>query len=664
MSQHRNAVLASCMLSFLVVGSRWSAAADPLPAQEEATAPAPFLGKPVGYWSLDQIDIVGSKAVDRSGNGHDGIIDGARPVAGKAAQALEFNGSEGSVTVEGLDIEGTELSLSLWLRKDASAGGTRRLIVFDGYTQVGFVDRDMFVHTGKPAKADFNTPVADAGIVPVRWHYLVVTWDTAAPADNVKVYVDGALKLAADLKNALGTDLSVTKMMIASNGLNSWPAPSQVLAGTVDEVALYDTALTAEDIDKHFSEIAKIYGAKLPVAAGAAPAGEVIRFPRKTEELYVPKVTYSGPKKLIRRASELGSRLLGATSISEADLPAKVKVWQDTGFDGLIFSIASHDRSKAERNMTGQWWSLVGHNYEEFVPEIKAFQSVKDWGRLTDNYLCSSMAIWGGHKEYRCQDWFTDADWDIILSNVRLQVRIARECGFKGIVLDTEQYVGHHAQGTWHIPFSYPLYAESGYKAAGEEQPRPFSEVAAKIRQRGTQYARAICGAFPGVRLMLVGDQQMQQWRAGPLEENHAGLYPTFIDGLLLGLDHEATIIWGSKLTYSMTQYRDIIRVRQSYDEAIDQFCKAPAHLKRKMTFAAGIWADPGRTWSDTDVSVNARGPANLKKALRNAFRASGEYAWLYGEKSRFLTTDPTPLMREYLQANIDAHQIQGPPSD
>ena len=59
---------------------------------------------------------------------------------------------------------------------------------------------------------------------------------------------------------------------------------------------------------------------------------------------------------------------------------------------------------------------------------------------------------------------FSDEDWNILLANVRLQARVARECGFKGILLDTEQYVGHHARGAWHLPFNryrqfYPAVA-------------------------------------------------------------------------------------------------------------------------------------------------------------------------------------------------------------
>ena len=234
-------------------------------------------------------------------------------------------------------------------------------------------------------------------------------------------------------------------------------------------------------------------------------------------------------------------------------------------------------------------------------------------------------------------------------------------------MLDTEQYDGRTPQGAWYFFFSYPYYAESGYKFTGEEKPRPFGEVAAKVRQRGTQYAQALCSAFPGIRIMVLAGlyEVTWQWGAGPLEENHYGLSPSFIDGLLLGLDDEATIIGGVETTYHRTSYRDIIRARQSYDEAIEKLCNAPDRLKTKMSFAAGIWADAEEGgWSNTDVSVNARDPETHKLALRNAFRASGEYAWLYGQQSKFLASDPTPLMREYFQANIDAHQLEEPPTD
>ncbi|MFH0965061.1 MAG: LamG domain-containing protein [Planctomycetota bacterium] len=645
MSHHASGFLTLWLLSLLFV----PLACRPACGETSTGAPAP--GTPVGYWSFDKGDVIEYKALDKSGNGHDGVIDGAAPVAGRVGQALKFDGSAGSVTIDGLDVKSKQLSVSLWLRKEPGKERVNRLIFLGDFLQIGFFDDMIFVHTGRVTKADVNKPHAAFGLTPGQWHNLVVTWDTAAPNDNVKVYLDGALRLAADLQNALNVSLEPARLVIASNGQ---PDSKQGFVGVLDEVALYDTALTASKIKAYFNRVVKRPGGG---ASDSDETGKVIRFPREPEELYVPKETYAGPRKLIRVGSELCSRLLDSPSIAEADLPAKVKAWQDRGLDGVVFSMASHSPDKPEKNMSGQWWSLVPHEYDELALEIQAFQSVKDWGRLTDNFLWSSMAVWGGSP--KGQDWFSDEDWDIILANVRLQAQVAKECGFKGILLDAEQYPDHHAKGPWRMPFSYPLYAESGYQLAGEDAPRPFAEVAAKIRQRGSQYAQAVCGAFPGVRIMVIPG--LYEWTkrlgSGPLEKNEEGLYPSFLNGLLEGLDDQASVIGGSELTYDKSSLMDVMRARKWHDEAMDELCDAPASAKGKMSFAAGIWADAGRSWSDTDAGKNARTPEELKQALQNAFKASGEYAWLYGEKSRFLTTEPTSLLRAYFQANVDAHQ-------
>lgn len=63
-------------------------------------------------------------------------------------------------------------------------------------------------------------------------------------------------------------------------------------------------------------------------------------------------------------------------------------------------------------------------------------------------------------------------------------------------------------------------------------------------------------------------------------------------------------------------------------------------------------WVEDG----PPDVSINHRDPQRHKHAVHNALAASGHYAWVYGEKSFYLATDPTPLTREYLRANKEAH--------
>jgi len=625
-----------------------------------------------GYWSFDQDDITGNAVADGSGNNADGMIIEGKLVGGKVNQAVAFDGNGGGATLNNLNVAGKQASVSLWIMRDTT-DSVRRLLNFctkpvtgnantDRYlpktTQIGFAGEEIFVHTGKEGKADYNQPLVSAGIIAGRWTHLVVTWDTAAATEHVKIYIDGRLRITASLDEARDVDIKIRAIYLGH--INDPDANDQVFLGAVDELAVYDKVLSEAEIVAYFEAVNADHGAEAVI-----PFGAVIEFKSDAEKgpPYVPKELYAGERKLIRCASELCSRLLQSPSIAAADLTAKVKIWQETGLDGMIFSMATHSPAKPERgtNMTGQWWGLEKRSYEEFVPEVEAFQSVEDWGRLTDNFLWSSYAVWWDGPRTRVQNWFNDDNWEILLHNIGLHARVAKDCGFVGVLLDCEQYRGHHAAGAWHIPFSYPAYSEGSYKLDGETAPHPFNEVQAQVRYRGFQYARTVCANFPGARIMMIPG--LYEWTArlgtGPLEDNHNGLYPSFLDGVLLGMDKESMLIGGSELSYSMTSYRRIAGIRQMFDESI-ALCEVPA-LRHKMSFAAGIWADAGN-WSDIDVAVNSRSPEQHTQALQHAFMVSGEYAWLYGEKSFFLTPTPTDLMHTYFQANQNAHTFEGPP--
>jgi len=58
-------------------------------------------------------------------------------------------------------------------------------------------------------------------------------------------------------------------------------------------------------------------------------------------------------------------------------------------------------------------------------------------------------------------------------------------------------------------------------------------------------------------------------------------------------------------------------------------------------------------------VQVNHRDPERHKHAVHNALAASDKYAWQWSEKSTFLTTTSTPLIRAYWRANIEGHKPQ-----
>ena len=380
-------------------------------------------------------------------------------------------------------------------------------------------------------------------------------------------------------------------------------------------------------------------------------------------------------KKLIRLSQELIDPP-GVWSMAEFDLPAKVKAWQEAGYDGLAFSISSYDEAKREESpnkgyakVFGLWWDVrVARTYEEFVPEIETFQSVEDWGRLTDNFLWTMTSVGGGP-----QDWFNDEHWQIVLNNARLSARISKNIGFKGISLDTEEYFSGNAPGkVWMDMWNYRLYADSGYKLAGEEKPRSFAEVSAKVRQRARQYAEAISSVYPDITLFVISGGYGVSWMKlrygslygdGTLPGQIDGLYPAFIDGLLLGLDEQATIVLGTERTYMHSRYEDMLVVRDEEKEQGLILSTVPELARKRISFSVGIWTDAGLgadRFSDTDVNVNHRDPKRHKHAVHNALAASDKYAWQWGANPwQWLAAEPTPLIREYWQANIEGHQPQ-----
>ncbi|MFH0964089.1 MAG: hypothetical protein V2A58_08750 [Planctomycetota bacterium] len=395
----------------------------------------------------------------------------------------------------------------------------------------------------------------------------------------------------------------------------------------------------------------------------------------------VPASNLQG-KKLIRWAAELTNK----TPASE--VPGKVKAWQQAGYDGLCFNISSHrDGSEPqalhEAQMFFRWWSLITRTREEFAPDIQAFKSVEDWGRLTDNFLLTGVrplyteAERATGKE-RCPDWFKDEDFEIVLSNARLAAGIAREIGFRGIVLDTEAY-GWATKGAWSAPWSYPGYKSGWYKSCGHAEPLPFVEVAAKVRQRGRDYAQALSETFPEIVLLVAPGLYEAAWEGAAgktLAESQNALWPAFVDGILMGLSEQGLLVSLNESTYVMSQYTHLATRRDIAKEQALVTSTVPEIARQRISFSAGLWTDAayGSTgsFSNTDPEANHRNPERHEHATANALAVSDHYAWHYGEASFFLQwgegypfksgfdkryQTPPPLIRAYWRANERAHE-------
>jgi len=223
------------------------------------TADAANAGIPnlVGWWKFDEHE--GSIAVDSSGYGHDGTLVGVTlvPTGGKLKGAVSFDGSDDSSYVEIPIIGMTPRTgtVTLWARLSEMQSVYR---FFFGHTSslVGhFADR-IQLYMGNQLHMDNDDTQLNLGfgnshhkhmnittLSTETWYHIALTWD----GHNYAVYVNGIKKIAGT-HSGLNSLQSVAH--IGNNGRNN---PNQAFQGLIDDVAIFDGALSENDVAQLYS---------------------------------------------------------------------------------------------------------------------------------------------------------------------------------------------------------------------------------------------------------------------------------------------------------------------------------------------------------------------------------------------------------------------------
>jgi hypothetical protein len=208
-------------------------------------------GKPVGWWKMDEGE--GTSVYDWSGNGNTGTMTSMDPpndwVAGKYNKALDFDGSDDYVSA-GTNTAynfGSDFTISSWF-KTTNAGERPILSTRDGtgflyygiYGGKGFI----YYNTATPANITTNKSINDN-----VWHnFMLVRSGTTS-----KLYVDGALDSSPTQTGYSASNGAVRIGHDVSNGTEYFP-------GQIDDVRIYNYALTAEQVKQAMNDGAIRYG--------------------------------------------------------------------------------------------------------------------------------------------------------------------------------------------------------------------------------------------------------------------------------------------------------------------------------------------------------------------------------------------------------------------
>jgi hypothetical protein len=220
----------------------------------------------VGLWLLDEGQ--GGTVKDSSGNGNNGVIEGAEWVDGKFGSALKFDGETTRVVIPSSDSLNVpeQVTVEAWifpteLHSDINAVAQKWGDLSNRRQyQIGVIDVDgtarfYISHTG----IDHQRPIGE-GVPANQWTHLAGTFD----GQVIRVFVNG--KFSEELDSPGGIHQSDLDFFIGGYGPDDEYAQNRHFNGIIDEVRVSDEALTEDDLKKSMEGFTAVSpGGKLPM---------------------------------------------------------------------------------------------------------------------------------------------------------------------------------------------------------------------------------------------------------------------------------------------------------------------------------------------------------------------------------------------------------------
>jgi hypothetical protein len=205
----------------------------------------------VGYWKFDEGS--GNKAYDSSGYGNDGTIYGIPHwVAGRVDTALYFDGYTSSVEIpnsESLSMT-EQITIEAWTNMRTGSSGGGSIVSKSNFLDVTYSLQE--VNGGEiiwSAGGGCYSESPPAG----EWHHITATYDGSIS----RCYVDGVLRDEGELARTIRENELPVTIGVSFDGM-------------IDEVKIYDHALSGDDVHKIVRDLGGFRKAAKPNPADGA----------------------------------------------------------------------------------------------------------------------------------------------------------------------------------------------------------------------------------------------------------------------------------------------------------------------------------------------------------------------------------------------------------
>ncbi|KKT34928.1 MAG: hypothetical protein UW24_C0018G0001, partial [Parcubacteria group bacterium GW2011_GWA2_44_12] len=219
----------------------------------------------VGYWNLDEGS--GTSATDSSGNGNAGTLANspATPTwaTGQLGNGLNFDGTDDYVDVgDSISLEpATTITIAAWIKVVAQGTWTPNNDNLNDYAMTkGRKNGEPYESYGiawRASDGKFTIAIGTSVIasvqsvstfaVPTSWVHVAGTYDGA----NVKIFINGVQEASVAQTGSIAYNLGANPddgLYIGKWGLNGGVNVPRVMNGSVDDVRIYNRALSAGEV--------------------------------------------------------------------------------------------------------------------------------------------------------------------------------------------------------------------------------------------------------------------------------------------------------------------------------------------------------------------------------------------------------------------------------